>query len=168
MGDMIKAFWEIKGKRLKANLFLRQFYQMLYIHLANASASIKRIDGSSVSVGAGLLTFKCITGENDTNLGIVCGSGSTTPDLTDFKLESLIPATSLYYSANVVSLTNSYVEVYRSVKNITTSDLTIRELGLYVNTGSATYYFCIERTVLPSFITLAPNEELPIRFKIYA
>lgn len=84
--------------------------------------------------------------------GIVVGSGTNAPAMTDYKLQTQIlhgsAAGLLYHQAcsiNPVTVAgaNAYFPIQRNFNNNSGADITVQEVGLYVMDN--TYYFCLAR-----------------------
>ena len=93
-------------------------------------------------------------------VGIAFGSGSTAPTVDDYKLETPITKlTSLSATNNIrqsgVYLNDYQIEATQSVKNATTSDITISEIVLFAGNNYSSVIFT--RNVITP-VTLAPNE----------
>lgn len=93
--------------------------------------------------------------------GIAFGSGTTSPQKTDYKLENYI-TTGLTYSGNNTNLTDGITNWVQTVQNTSTVQITITEVGLYsrcVNAlGQGLTASLLTRTVLDTPVVLQPND----------
>lgn len=89
--------------------------------------------------------------------GIVFGSGTTPPQITDYQIENHI-ADGLTYSNNSTSKANNVVNWVQTVQNTSSEPITISEVGLF--SACNTTYLCVllTRTVLDNPVVLQPNE----------
>lgn len=94
--------------------------------------------------------------------GGVCigfGAGSKQVSLEDHKLETIIDNLS-YLSSSVVTTEEGYI-VTTSVKNNTSTDIIVSEVGLFgrgTNDYQVSHPFMLTRNVLETPITIKPNE----------
>ena len=93
--------------------------------------------------------------------GGVCmgfGAGSKQVSLEDYNLETIIDYLS-YLSSSVVTTEEGYI-VVTSVKNNTSTDIIVSEVGIFGRgtNGSAGHPFMLTRNVLETPITIKPNE----------
>jgi hypothetical protein len=122
-----------------------------------------------------------LAGIGVTDLGIVVGSGSTPVTLDDFRLVSQIPhgtsAGQLIYTAmtssnitpiNRTLANNWYYIITRQFDNLSPSTVTIAEVGLIGRFGTGIGFLpaLVARDVLPSSITLEPNQSTVIQYTI--
>lgn len=165
---MARAVWEIGDKTIiAANSWLKQMCRLLYVHMAHTDISITQTDGTDISVSANGYDFRCTADLNDTNYGIIIGSSNQPVDVSnDYALVSPYSTTDFVYSSCTVQIGGSYAEVFRSFRNVSGTSKDIYEVGLYCMTNDSSTFCCIERTVLGTPITVAPDEEVPIRFKM--
>jgi len=94
---------------------------------------------------------------NSSDYGIVCGTGTTAPTNTDYKLESqcthgagtnqLLHTGHTFGDTAVVGDNVDYT-FGRPFTNQSGSTVTVSEIGIYVYSTSAPYYFCIARDVI--------------------
>lgn len=92
--------------------------------------------------------------------GVVIGSGRMQPTLNDYKLESIILSDSLTASSTLTRIKNNGYVTQTALITITnggTSDVTIGEIGLLMNTSTSTAdsaCVLLERTVLDTPVTI--------------
>ncbi|MCR6691591.1 MAG: hypothetical protein MRT15_04305 [archaeon YNP-LCB-003-016] len=118
-------------------------------------------------------------GDNDDSYGILVGSGSDPVSYNDYKLSSKINhGTSpgqLDYEPHVIassySDTSSYVELYRTFINKTSSDIIVREVGIAAWTYSEVISgidakYLVVRDVLPAPVKVKPLGSLTVRYRV--
>lgn len=173
-------------------MFTKQYKLYRHMMFRSSGQGIVNSAGTSVSVvpalsyqgdfGNGMAAARCndYNGENGINgeytssssggagkIGVFFGSGSTPPTEDDYRLD--VPITT------GLSITNSglmsedkgdgkYIfQAYYTVKNYTTEEITIREIGYFgeIGRGSGSKYYysyaLFERTVLDEPIVIAPG-----------
>ena len=114
-------------------------------YLKNSLNTIINSDGISSNVKGGV----CIG----------FGAGSKQVSLEDYNLETIIDYLS-YLSSSVVTTEECYM-VTTSVKNNTSTDIIVSEVGIFgrgTNGSSAGHPFMLTRNVLETPITIMPNE----------
>lgn len=146
----------------KANSLIKQFWQALFVQMTDIATVIKAITGSTFTATSSMYTFRCNGGAGNTSLGIVVGSGSTAVNPEqDYKLEAQITA-GLSYGANSISysITQSFgqLQIARDFTNISNTNITINEVGIYAYCYSTSYIVCLDRSVLSSSIILEPDD----------
>jgi hypothetical protein len=140
------------------------------ININNQSAQFYGNVASTILAGVGV-----------TDLGIVVGSGSTPVTINDYRLVSPIPHGNadgqLVYNAmtssnvtpiNKTLANNWYYAITRQFDNLSSSTVTIAEVGLIQKyyTSIGILPTLIARDVLPSSITLEPNQSTVIQYTI--
>ena len=91
---------------------------------------------------------------NDTTSGVVVGSGTTPPTAQDYKLENQITTVSGNVAYNTTQDADGVtINSIITVTNTADTDITIGEVGLYVNT-SGNWTWMAERTVLETPVTI--------------
>lgn len=95
--------------------------------------------------------------------GGVCigfGAGSKQVSLEDYNLETIIDNLS-YQSSSVVTTEDGYI-ITTSVRNNTSTDIIVSEVGIFCRGQNNNYYashpFMLTRDVLETPITIKPNE----------
>jgi hypothetical protein len=100
--------------------------------------------------------------ENTLGIGLVIGSGTTTPTINDYKMENAITtnlnAGGVTRSFNANN-SNSSLTVVQPIVNLGASTITISEIGLFAkyNAASNTGCLLLSRDII-SPVTIAPNE----------
>jgi hypothetical protein len=164
--------WVLKDKdgktisktKSKSNSLLKAFADILYSSMAATNlAAVYDIGNTSQTIfntSYPMYAFwTVVSAIGNTSIGIVVGTGSNAVTLTDHALQTLIAhgngSGQLYYSANSVITpitsggTRSF-QIQRTFTNNSGSDITINEIGLYMqfmNSGNGYCYFCIDRTL---------------------
>lgn len=133
----------------------------------NSAAPVKMVDGSlqdnfifwgSFGVSAKNVNDAVDYTNTDAGLHFLFGSGDTPVTIDDYKLGELVTT----YQGMAMNHTtfNDYSEnvfhVTRTIKNTSESPITIKEMGVFgVYSGKL---FMLARTVLPTSVTIEPNE----------
>lgn len=89
--------------------------------------------------------------------GMVFGSGTTPPQMTDYKIENHI-TTGLTYSGNNTTTADRIVSWVETVQNTSTAQITITEVGLFATYSQGNMLCLLTRTVLDTPVVLQPNE----------
>ena len=108
------------------------------------------------------------TSASTTYIVMCLGTGGTAPAKTDYTLENIIPNTTLSCSSLVVGTATSgnYV-VTGTFSNVSSSAVTVAELGIYCKTGGTdAASFLLGRSVLDSPITMASNSTMTFTLEI--
>lgn len=135
--------------------------------LLNSASPIKMVDGSlqdnvvffgSFGISAKNVNDAVDYTNTDAGLHFLFGSGDTPVTIDDYKLGELVTT----YQGMAMNHTtfNDYSEnvfhVTRTIKNTSESSITIKEMGVFgVYSGKL---FMLARTVLPTPVTIEPNE----------
>ena len=120
----------------RVNTLVRNFYALLATQMSQESGvyTATRGDGTTFYTGVDNSNFAANGAEGDDELGIVVGTGTTSPTRLDYALESKIThgtgAGQLYYGACSFDHGDDWVEVRRSFDNYSGADITINEVGL--------------------------------------
>lgn len=161
--DLIIDSFDSKGnfiKRIKrrANSLLQNFQAILAIQMAGTSLSPgpKDTGGTTRNVVNNAGNFSVIAASGTVTRGIVVGTGTTAVALTDYVLQTPIAhGTSSgqlsYGTQNVptfptISGSSCYFETNRSISNGSGSNITVNEVGLYVQFSSS-YNVMIDHTL---------------------
>jgi hypothetical protein len=180
-----------KYRRYRSDSFVGNFFKFLYhqigrassytsftsvneIFLPGSSDDIKQFpDGTLVDAMADIARSLVTT-----TTGIIVGSGTTAVSLDDYSLASQIPngtgAGQLVYGSNSITTIDQtlsnlwFYRISRTFTNQSTTPITITEVGLVGNVYDAdTLVPCLmARDLLPSPITLNPNDATVIRYTI--
>jgi len=145
----------------RSRSFVKQFLQILECGIRNADVTgvkdtggIERTVRSPSTAAADFIN--CMAGVGVDDYGILVGTGTTTPDPTDYALEALIPHGSASgqldyagcgYVSTYISDGNIIFEVTRTFTNLSGATIGIREVGLAskTNTTVAYQYFLLAR-----------------------
>lgn len=106
---------------------------------------------------------------NNEGLYILAGSGTTDPTENDYTLENVVPLTHMSGSVNHTS--DNCISISRTLRNDSTEDVVINEVGLYFR---PVYYAgdefrtttLLAREVLTSPITMKPRESYTFTFML--
>jgi hypothetical protein len=169
----------------KSESFLQQFLQLLMALFLNASAEDKvtnvRDTGNSVrAINIGYNTYfnriflsDAIAGVVD--IGIIIGTGSTAPTITDYVIETIIPHATMNYSAMnfahpTADATTSQFTMTRNFSNVSGGDVTVNEVGLYSQAyeDATVRYFMVIRDVIAAGITVPNGQTLTINYRLQA
>jgi len=124
--------------------------------------------------------FNARAGEGVTDYGIVVGTGTTSPTVDDYKLESQIPHgdgdNQLHYDAvavedvvvdTSVSPPIISVTIKRNFTNNGSVDINVNEIGLIVKQGArAALKYCLVIRDVITTQTVSPGQSILIKFKI--
>lgn len=131
---------------------------------------LTKIDGTSAGLPgaqfANAFGNPQTTESNTVSINIRCGTGTTPPTISDYELDNKISATDLQCTSISKGYSSKGNRIYTTTfSNATSNDITIRELGLYM-TSSYSNTIMLERTVLPSPITIPAGESKAIVYEI--
>jgi len=177
----------LQSLKQKSRSFLKQFIQLIEAHTNQVAVTITDITGTARTVNPEDVDFFSTPGGGHgyvdpsqrqvqvENVGIVLGTGTTSPTPTDHKLETkiahgkgsgqLLHLGSALYPV-VVSAPDAYVDLIRFFENQSGASITINEIGIYALAHSAHYGVCICRDVLSTAVTVANGELLKARYRI--
>jgi hypothetical protein len=168
VGNLIKLAWLIIGG-VSFNTLSIGYTMYKATPLSNHAP--RRLDGTfftSVRTGT---NNPLTAGLNVTDKGIVIGTGTTVVILDDYRLAS--QTTALRYEAmpasniSALDMTDPNVwkfTVFRQFTNTGTTSVTITEIGLVADNNQGK--FMIARDILPSPITVDPNDVIIIQYLI--
>ena len=145
----------ISRERRRSRSFLKQWNQIvcaqMYPFNAITSSTVKDITGANFWPFAHSQNFRMNSPAQNTNYGIVAGTGSTAVTLTDYALEALIAqglgAGQMDYLVCTIadaSVSDPYCSfvVSRTVVNNSGALITARETGIYMMAYRAIVYYC--------------------------
>jgi hypothetical protein len=177
-----------KGAK-KSESFTRQFLDLLWTNFIGAKAStpryIKDFNGTDYPIVTAANNFDCGCGIGDTWVGIAVGTGVTAPDISDYKIETLIGhgvgVGQFQYSAGTFGApasdaTQSQFTITRNFANASGGDITVNEVGLFVKMlsprnnvsldGSGTVFFCLTiHDVIAGGVLVANGETLTVNYR---
>jgi len=143
----------------ESHSFVIQFMQHLELMVrGNTSGSAYDINGTERYLASPEVDWLRIGSiMNSSTYGIVCGTGTTAPTNTDYKLESqcthgtgtnqLLHTGHTFGDTAVVGDNVDYT-FGRPFTNQSGSTITVSEIGIYVYSTNYPYYFCIARDVI--------------------
>jgi len=119
--------------------------------------------------------FRMTAPEGNTERGILFGSGTTSPSINDYELESLIShgtgSGQLYYNASDIAYEiesdRGRFIAYRTATNKSGGDVTVSEIGLafiYRNSSGNWYKVLVLRDVLDTAVVVAPTQSIEGRY----
>lgn len=141
---------------------LKKIYATRMSSSTSPSVELTNIDGTIYSGGVSYVipaAYSLSSGNN--NCYIAVGSGDTAPTINDVSLKNEI--TTLNNNGNILNNNESGIIYTAILTNNTNADITIKEYGLYVYSGS---YKMLTRTVLNNYITLEVGESITITINI--
>lgn len=168
---------------LKSESFVRQWLELLYVQAAgmrwygypvrDTSNTVRQVQADEESMRADALA-------TDTTYGIVCGTGTTAPNIDDYTLEAQIAhgvgAGELQYSDMAIAhpaydATTSQLTVTRDFANGSGATVTVYEIGLVLTmqaTDDTTRYFLVIRDVIGAGIAIPTGQTLTVNYRIQA
>jgi len=164
---------------MKSRSFVRQFLELLFVEFnklpPKAALVMKDIGGFPRYIREGYRNFDCAGGVGDLARGIMVGTGTTTPTIDDYQLETRIAhgtsAGQLQYGGVTFGLpasdpTTSQFTITRDFSNASGGDITVNEIGLYVVgwDGAARYFMAI-RDVIASGIVVPSGQTLTVNYR---
>jgi hypothetical protein len=150
-GKIIKRYpWK------KTHSLLKQFLQMLAVHLSLTTLTVKDTGGTDRSVSATSSNFAILRLLADTAYGILIGTGETPVAMTDLKLETQV-STNIIHGAMTVAVDNPDANTWRvsftrPFTNQTGATLNIKELAIYGYASGTGATICLERTLYSAAI----------------
>jgi hypothetical protein len=174
---------------LKSESFVRQFLELLYVQMTYQPDGIMSVRDTTnnlrdvksyLSTGTANINviFDMAAVANDTNYGILVGTGNTAPTINDYMIETLIAhgvgAGQLQYGlvafgAPASDATTSQITVTRDFANGSGGAITVNEIGLVCRApyGPATSieYFLIVRDVIGGGINVPNGQTLTVNYR---
>ena len=178
----------IEKRRLRGHSLLMNFFNMFYGLLGEPNVTSASITTTSDTSETLETTYppgnRCspwyniglTAGQGNDNFGLVVGSGTATPTLNDYKLETPIAngteSGQLEYGATTVNSpscgsSSCNITVVRTFTNGTSNAITVNEIGLIAQYNSCNdhiYYYLIARDVLSSSVSVPANSTLTVRY----
>lgn len=169
----------------KSESFVRQFLDLLQVQFALASyncpVSTRDTGNTLRDVVAGCTandgTFPCNGGAGVVTHGIVVGTGSTAPTISDYVMETLIAHGvgagqlqygAVTYGAPASDATTSQFTITRNFANGSGGAITVNEAGLYVralDSGYTVRYFMTVRDVIGGGISVPNGQTLTLNYR---
>lgn len=141
---------------------LKKIYAARMSSSTTPSVELTNIDGTTYNSSVSYViptSYSLTSGDNKCYIAV--GSGNTAPTVNDVSLENEI--TTLRNDGNVINNNENGITYTAILTNNSSSDITIKEYGLYVYSGS---YKMLTRTVLNNYITLEAGESITITINI--
>ncbi len=142
-------------KRRRSRSFLKQWNQIVYIQMREATISVTDTGGVGRSTARHKNHFVMEGGVGATAYGIRVGTGSTAVAIADYALETPIAegaaAGQMNHGAtvaatSVLSAPSAYFVVSRTMTNNSGGPITVTEAAIYGRLG-VSYYCCLTREV---------------------
>jgi hypothetical protein len=180
----VEAFWEIRNskgkleKRIKAKSYIQQLIDLLYVHFAQTTFSMKAIDASNYNIQPNSINFKASADSGDDTLGIQVGSGTDVVLINDFKLKTQIMdgigGNQLSYGACSLSVPATFgssrqVSISRTLTNSSGADITVNEVGLAIfgyGDDTNNHPILIERSLLQFVIANGSNKTVTYTIRV--
>lgn len=146
----------LSRERRRSRSFLKQWNQLVYVHMAQAALTIKDTGGTNRSVTVAETDFAMDAAANNANYGIRVGTGSTPVDVSDYKMNTPIAEGGGAGQMNhlvctvtspTVAAPSCYFVVSRVIVNNSGGLITVTEGGVYSQMGPTPYYCCLTRDV---------------------
>jgi len=156
-------------KAHEAHSFVVQFLNLLFTQLVYGGIATIDITGVSRAIYYSAYTLSGRANAGEVTRGIIVGTGSTPPQPSDYKIQTIIPhgnaAGQLAYSfwgesGPWIAPPNIYCAIHRTFTNNSGAPITVTEITLYAqaNIGSTPYYFCITRDILAAPATIQAGQ----------
>lgn len=166
-------------KTMQCHSFVDNFLKLIYLCMSKNNVSLQNTaNGTENYVSAynvGSYYLECDAASTNTNYGVIVGTGTTAPTISDYSVETKIAhgtsSGQLQYSATSVGApttdaTTSTLVVTRLFTNASGGSIDINECGLVVRSNDD--YVLIIRDIISPAITVADAEELTLNYKIKA
>jgi len=170
----------------KSRSFVRQFLELLFMQFQampyNDNIVIRNTSNVLVDVAATNLTFACEANAADDSYGIVVGTGTNTPTINDYALQTQIAhgvgTTQMQYGDVAFGLPTN--DASMSQMTVTrdfaaNANITVYEIGLYVigryfkqDARAGDHWdgvFCVIRDVIPAGILVASGQTLTVNYR---
>jgi len=160
--------------------FVRQFLELLWIQAYQVSELVCEDIRTTGNIVEGIpesgILFNSNALVNDDVYGIIVGSGTTAPTISDYALETAIAhgagAGQLQYSAVTFGApasdaTTSQFTITRDFANASGGAITVNEIGLYVKAYryNIDYYFLTIRDVIGGGISVPNGQTLTVNYR---
>lgn len=167
---------------LRSKSYVRQFLELLWIQSYQVPELVCMDirDTSDVvrSIPESGHIFACDALADDDTFGVIVGTGTTSPDIDDHKIETIIPTGGgggqLNYSigtygAPASDATTSQFTITRNFANASGGDITVNEIALYVEgylfETDTDYIFMTIRDVIGGGISVPNGETLTVNYR---
>lgn len=148
----------VSRERRKSHSFLKQWNQLVYVHMAQTSlAGVIDTGGTPRSISPADKDFDMRASAGTTTYGIRVGTGNTPVAIDDYALETPIAEGSgvdemehlvCTIATSVVAAPNCSFLVSRAIVNNSLAVITVREAAIYVKMDDPFLYGCAVRDVL--------------------
>lgn len=166
---------------VRSKSFVQQFLQLLFVRMAvspdSAPISIRDIINTPRNV------FCRYVGPDDNLLdvtaaatvvtnGIIIGTGSTAPTISDYQIGTIIPHATMNYSAMTfgapaADATTSQITLTRNFANVSGASVTVNEIALYCKAWYASAFgnFMLIRDVIAGGIAVPNGQTLTVNYR---
>jgi hypothetical protein len=170
----------IEKRVLKSRSFVRQFLELLWVQAMQVPASVTysvRDTGNTLrGLNDSIYSFNANAGAGDATYGIIVGTGTNTPTITDYALQTPIAhgsgAGQLQYGGVTFvqpasDSTTSQFTITRGFSNASGSAIAVNEIGLYVKGRAAgsQYNFMAIRDVIAGGISVPNGQTLTVNYR---
>jgi len=152
---------------MKSKSFVRQFFDLLLVQMQLvtevAPMAVKDITGTTRYLAFSGELFGCNALIGDDTFGIVAGTGTTSPTINDYSLETKIAEGTgagqlqhgnVAYGLPTASGSISHFTITRDLSNGSGAEITVNELGLYVKAREAQFHVYRREALLQIFMTI--------------
>jgi hypothetical protein len=182
----VKAYLKVKvidenGKciyyrRYRSRSFVANFLRQLFTNLSGQSINNVNTSGGSYGINT-QDDISVSDSSNDSRYGILIGTGTSAPSITDYNLSQVIAngtsvgqmqygAVSVTGAVTNTSTNTGYITVNRTFTNNSGSSITVSEVGLVAYSVVSNQFYLIIHDLLPSPITVPNGSSLSISYEI--
>ncbi len=145
----------ISRERRRSRSFLKQWNQLVYVHLCGVSQNITRTDGTPAGISSQVDDFAMNAAAGITTYGIRVGTGNTPVAIDDYALDTAIAEGTgagqmehliCTVATSVVAAPSCSFVVSRSIVNNSAAEITVREAGIYMRMMAA-HHGCATRDI---------------------
>jgi hypothetical protein len=153
--------------------FVRQFIDVMRIHMSQTAAEVKCTDGNLNLMPASSSHFKVNAAAGDASFGVQVGTGTNPVSISDYKLQTPIShgtgSGQLQYGAVSVGAVavippSAEFTIARTFTNLSGADITVKEVGLTAKYD--VYPYLLERTLLEFAIPNGENRTVTYKIKV--
>lgn len=174
---------------LKAESFLKQFLQILYVQMTYQPPGVMSVRDTGnilrdvkslpyTGTGNKAVNLDLLAGAGVTDFGILAGTGNTAPTINDYVMETLIAEGvgggqlqygAITFGAPASDATTSQLTITRNLANGSGGAITVNEIGMACRanygTSTATQYFLIVRDVIGGGIAVPNGQTLTVNYR---
>lgn len=165
----------------RSESYVQQFLQLMLVQMgmigATGVANIRDTGNTLRTVkcprNGNYGTFRCDAAATVVTYGLIIGTGSTAPTITDYHIETIIAHATMNYSlmtfgAAASDATTSQMTLTRNFANVSGGGVTVNEVAAYVmgeDTGEAQRFFMILRDVIAGGILVPNGQTLTVNYR---